>query len=231
MLGVKADCALIRAALSVPDLSKHMANKKGSNNMKKIASMIIGVTLACSAVQTAPAGGIVGTVKANGAKNGGDAVIYIEKVPGVTFPAPVEHAKMDQKNMTFIPHVMPVLVGTTVDFLNSDNVLHNVFSPDKCADKFDLGTWPKGQTKSYTFRDPGCNVTILCNVHPEMRGHIIVLQTPYFGVSAKDGRYAINDVPPGRYTLKIWHEKLKGEDVTIEVTEKQKAIADFEIHK
>jgi plastocyanin len=199
--------------------------------MKKFTSIIIGLILSFCSVQTAPAGGIVGTVKAKGAKNGGDAVIFIEKVPGKTFAAPKEHPRMDQKNMTFIPHVMPVLAGTTVDFLNSDDVLHNVFSPDKCAEKFNLGSWPKGQTKSYTFKDAGCNVTLLCNVHPEMEGYVVVLENPYFAVSAKDGSYAIKDVPPGKYTLKIWHEKLKGQDATVEVPEKGNATSDFEIHK
>lgn len=199
--------------------------------MKKITCIVAGIAFALFITRPAAAGGIVGTVKAKGAKNGGDAVIYVEKVPGKTFAPPKEHLRMDQKNMTFVPHVMPVLTGTTVDFLNSDDVLHNVFSPDKCAEKFNLGSWPKGQTKSYTFKDAGCNVTLLCNVHPEMEGFIIVLDNPYFAVSAKDGSYAIKDVPAGTYTLKIWHQKLKGADVKVEVPEKQNATVDFEIHK
>ncbi len=199
--------------------------------MKSITRTIIITLLAFFAVRPAPAGGITGTVKAKGAKNGGDAVIFIEKVPGKTFPAPKEHPRMDQRNMTFIPHVMPVLAGTTVDFLNSDDVLHNVFSPDKCAEKFNLGSWPKGQTKSYTFKDAGCTVTLLCNVHPEMEGYVVVLENPYFAVSAKDGSYAVKDVPPGKYTVKIWHERLKGQDVVVDVPEKGNATADFEIHR
>jgi len=177
------------------------------------------------------AGSIAGKVKAKGAKNSGDAVIYIDKIPSKTFPAPSEHARMDQKNLSFIPHVLPVLAGTTVEFLNSDDVLHNVFCPDKCADKFNLGTWPKGQTKSYTFKEEGCVATLLCNVHPEMEGYIVVVGTPYFAVSAKDGSYQIKDVPAGKYVLKIWHEKLKGQDVTVDVPEKGEATADFDIHR
>ncbi len=199
--------------------------------MKNITIISIGLIVAFCGGQRATAGGIVGTVRVNGATIGRDAVIYIDKVAGKTFPAPKDHLQMDQKNMAFIPHVLPVLAGTTVDFLNSDSVLHNVYSPDKCAEKFNLGTWPKGQTKSYTFSDPGCVVRLLCNIHPEMWGYVVVLRTPYFAVSAKDGSYSIKDVPPGKYTLKIWHEKLKGEDVTIEVPEKQNLTVDFEIHK
>jgi plastocyanin len=199
--------------------------------MKRITNTLIVLLLLCIILQPARSGGITGTVKAKGAKNGGDAVIFIEKVPGKTFPAPKEHLRMDQRNMTFIPRVMPVLAGTTVDFLNSDDVLHNVFSPDKCAEKFNLGSWPKGQTKSYTFKDAGCTVTLLCNVHPEMEGYVVVLENPLFAVSAKDGSYTIRDVPAGKYTLKIWHERLKGQDVAVEVPEKGNATVDFEIHK
>lgn len=177
------------------------------------------------------AGNITGKVKAKGAKNGGDAVIYIDKVPGKTFPAPKEHALMDQKNLSFVPHVLPVVAGTTVDFLNSDKVLHNVFSPDQCVGKFNLGSWPKGQTKSFIFKEAGCVSTLLCNVHPEMEGFIVVTENPYYAVSEKDGSFQIKDVPAGKYTLKIWHEKLKGKDVQVDVPEKGDVTADFEIHK
>ena len=92
---------------------------------------------------------------------------------------------MDQKNLAFVPHVLPVVVGTTVDFLNSDQVLHNVFTPDKCAGKFNLGTWPKGETRSVKFDQTGCSPVMLCNVHPEMEGFVVVLQNPYAGVTDK----------------------------------------------
>jgi len=177
------------------------------------------------------AGNIVGTVKAKGVKNSADAIVYIEKIPGKTFSAPKEHAKMDQKNLRFHPHVLPIVAGTTVDFLNSDDVLHNVFSPDPCADKMNLGTWPKGQTRSYTYKNAGCVTVMLCNVHPEMEAYVLALETPYYAVSAADGKYEIKDVPPGKYELKIWHEKLKAQIVSVEVPEKGDVTVDFEIHK
>ncbi len=176
-------------------------------------------------------GEIKGKVKAKGAKHSGDAVVYIDKMPGKTFQPPKEAAVMDQKNLVFIPHVLPIIAGTTVNYLNSDDVLHNVFTPDKCAEKFNLGTWPKGQVRSYTFKEPGCVAVMLCNVHPEMEAYIVVLETPYFAVSAKDGVYSIKDVPAGKYTLKIWHEKLKGEAVTVEIPEKGNIVVDFELKK
>lgn len=177
------------------------------------------------------AGNITGKVKAIGARNSGDAVIYIDKIEGKTFPPPKTHAEIDQKNLMFHPHVLPVLAGTTVNFLNSDDVLHNVFSPDKCADKFNLGTWPKGHIRSYTFKQSDCQAVILCNVHPEMEAYVVVLETPYYAVSAKDGSYEIKDVPPGKYALRIWHEKLKGKPVAVEVTEKGKVAVDFTIKR
>lgn len=177
------------------------------------------------------AGDIKGKVKARGVKHGGDAVVYIEKIEGRQFVAPKEHAKMDQKNLTFIPHVLPILVGTTVDYLNSDEVLHNVFSPEDCAEKLNLGTWPKGQIRSYTFKNPGCVPVMLCNVHPEMEAYVIVLQTPYYSVSAKDGSYELKNVPPGKHQLKIWHEKLKGAPVDVEVPDRGEVVVDFELKR
>ncbi len=197
--------------------------------MTRIVAMGVAVAVAVTAPVTA--GEIVGKVKARGVKDSGNAVVYIDKIPGKSFSAPKEHAKMDQKNLAFVPHVLPILAGTTVDFVNSDDVLHNVFSPDKCADKFNLGSWPKGQSKSFTFKEPGCASTLLCNVHPEMEGYVLVVETPYYAVSAKDGSYTIKDVPPGKYTLKIWHEKLKAQETSVEVPEKGSATVDFEIHK
>ncbi|HEV2718701.1 MAG TPA: plastocyanin/azurin family copper-binding protein, partial [Thermoanaerobaculia bacterium] len=136
------------------------------------------------------AGDIHGKVAAHGVRNSADAIVYVDKIAGKTFPPPAAHAKIDQKNMKFTPAVLPVLVGTTVDFLNSDAVLHNVFSPDACADKFNLGTWPQGQIKSFTFKKE-CVAALLCKVHPEMEGFVAALPTPYYAVTAADGSYHI----------------------------------------
>lgn len=194
---------------------------------------MVGISLAflCCIPYITTAGTITGKVKAHGVKNSADAVVYIEKIESQTFPAPKEHALMDQKGLKFHPRVLPILAGTTVDFLNSDDVLHNVFCPDACAEKVNLGTWPKGEKRSYTFKNAGCQAVLLCNVHPEMEAFVVVCATPYFAVSSPDGSYQIKDVPPGKYTLKIWHEKLKGQPVQIEVSDKGETKADFEIQK
>ena len=176
----------------------------------------------------AAAGDVHGKVVCKGAKDCADAVVYVGAIAGKTFPAPKEHAKMDQKSMVFIPRILPVLVGTTVDFLNSDAVLHNVFTPDACADKFNLGTWPQGQTKSYTFAKE-CSAILLCKVHPEMEAYVVVVPTPYFSSVNADGSFHIGDVPDGAYTVKIWHPKLKGAGKPLTVAGATEA--NFEITK
>jgi plastocyanin len=198
--------------------------------MKRILSLIIaGSILGCFNIGVA--GTITGKVKARGVKNSGNAVIYVGTVGEKSFPPPKVHPLMDQRGLQFIPHVLPVVAGTTVDFLNSDDVLHNVFSPDGCAEKFNLGSWPKGQTRSFTFHTQGCMPVLLCNVHPEMEAYIVTLQNPYFAVSDKDGSYSIKNVPEGKFTLKIWHEKLKGSSQEVTVPVSGDVEMNFEIKK
>ncbi len=185
-------------------------------------------TLITIAALPLAAGDIHGKLACKGMRNSADAVVYVDRIAGKTFPPPAEHAKVDQKGMQFLPRVLPVVIGTAVDFLNSDAVLHNVFSPDACADKFNLGTWPRGQSKSYAFKKE-CMAVLLCNVHPEMEGFVAVLPTPYFAVTAPDGSYSINDVPDGNYTVKVWHPKLKAAQKSVAV--KGATEANFEIAK
>ena len=174
------------------------------------------------------AGDLHGKVACKGVRDSSDAVVSIAAIPGKTFPAPKEHAKIDQANLVFHPRVLAVLAGTTVDFLNSDAVLHNVFTPDACAEKFNLGTWPKGEIKSYTFKKE-CVAALLCKVHPEMEAFVVAVPTPYFAVTKADGTYTIPDVPDGAYTVKVWHPKLKAAQKPVTVA--GATAADFEISK
>jgi hypothetical protein len=122
--------------------------------------------------------------------------------------------------MTFIPHVLVVLQGTTVDFLNSDPVGHNVYWPSVSGNKklaHNLGTWPQGVKKGFTFSDLGA-ASLLCNVHPEMSGYVVVVPTPYFAVTNKEGEFEIKDVPAGHYMVKTWSEEGKPASQSIEVT-------------
>ncbi|HZT42626.1 MAG TPA: hypothetical protein VFA07_10720 [Chthonomonadaceae bacterium] len=117
---------------------------------------------------------------------------------------PMAHAVMDQRDKTFLPHVMVVTRGTTVQFPNNDTVFHNVFATFE-AKRFDLGLYPRGATRNVKFDKPGL-VAIMCNIHSEMSAYIMVVDTPYFAVTDKQGRFHLNNVPPGTYILHVWHE-------------------------
>ncbi len=177
----------------------------------------------------AQSGTVTGKVRARGARHNGDAVVYIEKIPGKAFPAPGNSAALDQRNLTFLPHVLPVLVGTTVAFLNSDDVRHNVFSVSR-ARRFNLGIYPRGVVKHVTFDKPGV-VDLLCNVHSEMSAYVVVVETPYFAVTEKDGDYTIKNVPPGKYVLKTWHERLKPQSKEIQVPTSASVEVNFVLRK
>ena len=182
--------------------------------------------LALGVAASLAAGDLHGKVACKGVRNSADAVVFVDTIQGKTFPAPAKHAVVDQKNLVFIPHVLPVQVGTTVDFHNGDAVLHNVFSPDTCCSKFNLGTWPQGQSRSYTFKNE-CQATLLCKVHPEMEGFVVAVPTPYYAVTKADGSYEIKNVPDGQLTVKVWHPKLKAAQKSVKVAGSTQA--DFEI--
>ena len=194
-------------------------------------SVVLGAVLAAAALvgvaaPSSAAVSISGTVKVTGSASVADVVVYIQQAPG-PFTPPAKPIEMDQKQMQFVPHVLPAVVGTKVAFLNSDPTPHNVFSPDN--EKYNLGTWPKGLTKDYAFAKcakPPCVYTQLCRVHPEMEGYVVVLQNPYFGVTDKTGHYEIEGVPPGSYTVAVWHSKTKAQPKPLTVDAKP-ATLDF----
>ena len=188
-------------------------------------SLILATT---NGVSYADGGTITGAVTAPVPKFKKDCVVYIENVPGDWTPA--QNAHIDQKGLVFIPHVLPIVVNTTVEFLNHDNVLHNVFTPDKIADKFNLGTWPPGEIKTYAFKQTGA-ATLLCNVHVEMEGYVVVFQNPFFSLTDENGNYTIKDVPAGSYTLKVWNKKYGGKPQQIEVKSGQALQLNFELKK
>jgi len=149
----------------------------------------------------------------------GKSVVYVDTIAGKTFPAPTAKPVMDQKGLVFTPHVMLVQQGTTVEFLNSDTVQHNVFWPSISGNKkltHNLGTWPKGEKKSFKFETPGV-VPLLCNVHPEMSGYIVVSPTPYFAETDASGNFKIENVPDGKYNVVAWHEGMKAQTKPVEV--------------
>lgn len=193
--------------------------------MKKLTVVLLLVFLSIPPAFVL-AGDITGKITLKGARGKNVAVIYLEKV-GSEFKKPTEPITMDQRNLKFEPHVLPVVVGTQVDFVNSDNVLHNVFSPDACANEFNLGTYPKGEKRSRTFDEEGCFSVVLCNVHPEMEGWILVLQNPFFTTTDNEGNYLIKNIPPGNYTVVVWHERLKNKQQLVEIKAEGQTELDF----
>lgn len=161
----------------------------------------------------------------------GVAVVYIDTIAGKTFPAPDKHIVEDQKSLLFQPHVIVVLAGSTVDFLNSDTVQHNIFWPAISGNKkmsHNMGTWPKGEIRSFKFDAPGV-VPLLCNVHPEMSGFIVVVPTPYFAQAEASGAFKIENVPDGSYTVTAWREGMKPQSKPVTVS--GTATADFTLTK
>jgi plastocyanin len=194
-------------------------------NMKRNVIGVFAVSILLSSA--AIAGSIHG--KVSGVS--GESVVYVEAVAGKTFPAPTQSVLIDQKGLMFMPHLTAVQQGTTVDFLNSDSVAHNVFWTSVGGNKklgHNLGTWPKGQKKSFKFDDPGA-VPLLCNVHPEMSAYIVVSPTPYFAVTDKSGDYKIENVPDGSYTVTAWHEGAKNKSNPVKVA--GDTAADFTVSK
>jgi len=185
----------------------------------RIALTLAALVAALLCASVSWAGDIKGKVSVQGLRSAENIAVYVDAVSGKNFDAPSQHLTIDQKKMTFVPHVAVVLKGTTVDFLNSDPVGHNVYWPSVSGNKklaHNMGTWPKGQSKPFQFNDLGA-ASLLCNVHPEMSGYVVVVATPYFAVTDKDGGFEIKNVPDGKYTLKTWSEDGKPTTVTVDV--------------
>lgn len=187
------------------------------------AFLTAAALLMCGAVS---AGTITGKVKVPGMRDHADVLVYIASAPGQFVPK--ETPSVTQRGLKFEPHVLPVVVGTTVRFENEDDVQHNIFTPSASGDFFNLGTWPKGQTRTYTFSKMG-KVDLLCNVHHEMRSYVLVLQNPFFAVTDKEGNFRIANVPPGDYTVKVWHEHASGEPQTVKVSSSGTLTIGFEL--
>jgi plastocyanin len=132
-------------------------------------------------------------------------VLWLEPMNGKAVLPPTGRARMTQKDKTFAPHILTVPVGTTIDFPNFDPFFHNVFSTYD-AQNFDLALYPPGTSKSFTFTRPGI-VRVFCNIHASMSAVIVVLDTPYFDTTRKDGAFEFHDVPPGEYHLRVFHER------------------------
>jgi len=185
-----------------------------------LAKAVVAVGIALTLVGAVRANEIKGKVSVQGIKSAANIAVYVEAIPDKKFEAPKAQVVIDQRKMSFIPHVVAVQQGTTVDFLNSDSVGHNVYWPSISGNKnlkHNLGTWPQGEKKPFQFNDLGV-ASLLCNVHPEMSGYVVIVPTPYFAVTDKEGNFEIKDIPAGKYTLKTWSEDGKPTTQVVDVS-------------
>jgi plastocyanin len=191
----------------------------------RLKSFLFVVVVALGVSQLCLAGTLNG--KVSGAAAG--SVVWVEDGPKPEVPA--KPFTMDQKGLLFIPHVLVIPVGATVDFLNSDPVAHNVFWTNIGGDKklgHNLGTWPKGEKRTFKFENPGA-VPLLCNVHPEMSAYVVVVPTSLYATTDSSGAYTIQNVPDGTHKLTVWHEGMKSQSK--QVTVSGATTADFTLTK
>lgn len=172
---------------------------------------LAAVACAVAAPALAQGGAVAGKVEATPAKYAAETVVYLK---GARSTAPPRTLSMDQKNMTFVPHVLVVTKGDTVKFLNHDAVAHNVYSPD--GEAYNLGSFKQNEERTHTFDQEGA-YSQLCSIHPEMLGFVFVAPSRYAAAVDAKGRYAIQDVPPGTYKLAVWNSHLKAPERPVTV--------------
>ena len=143
-----------------------------------------------------------------------NVVVYLKDPPfrGALTPS---RAELRQQNETFVPHVLAITKGSTVDFPNDDPFFHNVFSLSSAA-AFNLGRYPRGQSRAEKFNKAGL-VKVFCDIHSHMSASILVLDHPYFAVPGADGNYEIRNVPAGQYTIVGWHERVGERSASVRV--------------
>jgi plastocyanin len=162
--------------------------------------MTIALLLVWSICGAADTTGLRGMVHAGGRPQA-EAVVWLD-APGDVPPVPPGRAVLDQRNLTFEPRVLAIRTGTTVELPNNDRVFHNVFSFHN-AKRFDLGMYPVGTSRRVTFDRQGLS-RVFCNIHPGMAAYVMVVDSPYFAVSDRQGRFSMPSVPAGRYTYHAW---------------------------
>jgi plastocyanin len=156
------------------------------------------------------------------------SVVYLDSAPRGAFEQTgAGHAVMDQRNETFVPHVLAITTGTTVDFRNTDRIFHNVFSLSRVK-PFDLGRYATGHSKPVRFDTPGI-VRVFCEIHSHMNAFILVFSHPFFAVTDDDGSYRIDNVPPGTYSVVAWNEGTASEPRSITVSDGGIAELDFSL--
>jgi len=189
----------------------------------------VDVRLEIRSLQRRPDVGALGMPGERGTPNRAQTVVYFETAPQAAFGEPPPgRVQMDQRRETFEPYALPVMVGTSVAFPNSDPVFHNVFSLSS-PKRFDLGRYAAGQSKSVRFDRPGI-VRVFCDIHSHMSAYILVFAHRFFAATDESGRYSIEGVPPGRYTLVAWTDGKERARRSVEVSDAASAVqVDFVI--
>jgi plastocyanin len=215
-----------------------------------VAPLITLLVMAPAGGQTADSGGIAGRVKLTPRIKGRplpstayptravaahdptavpeikNVVVYLKNV-AFRGPLPQTRAELRQEHETFLPHVIAITRGSTVDFPNDDPIFHNVFSLSSAA-TFDLRRYPRGQSRTQAFTKAGI-VKVYCNIHSHMSATILVLDHPYFAIPNLDGTFELPNVPAGEYTLVGWHERVGERDVSVRVERGKIATADLSL--
>lgn len=155
-----------------------------------------------------------------------NVVVYLEDGPTGS-PTAAAAFEMAQKDGAFVPHVLPIVRGSTVQFPNADLIYHNVFSLSRAA-AFDLGRYPRGESRSVRFESPGI-VKVFCHIHSDMSGVVLVLPNPHFARPDEQGRFRIERIPPGEYTVVAWHERAPRAEMRVRIRGGETEAVRFEI--
>jgi plastocyanin len=187
-----------------------------------LTTRIKGSTLPSTAYPTRA----VGTSAAHAIPEIRNVVVYLKDVVFRGSMSPV-NAVLRQEHETFMPHVLPIMRGSTVEFPNDDPIFHNVFSLSSAA-SFDLRRYPRGQSRSQQFPKPGI-VKVYCHIHSHMSATIVVLDHPYFTIPETDGTFELPNVPPGEYTVVGWHERVGERRARVRVERGRAATVDLSL--
>lgn len=187
----------------------------------------MGADATCAELHDAPV--MTQTIVGDGAGHLGNVFVYVKQgLEGEQFPVPSEPVELDQQGCTYHPHVMGMMAGQTMVIKNSDPTLHNVHARPEVNREFNQGQPIQGMTMEKTFDQAELNVPFKCDVHPWMSATLHVVETPYFAVSAEDGTFTIDQLPPGDYVLEAVHETLGTREANVTVPPNGAAGATFD---